>query len=78
MSQTFDFYDARAKESESEAERAELVMVRERALRSAAAWRGMANRALQIEEERVKADIARAERRAAEAEMAATIMTVEA
>ena len=72
MSQTFEFYDERAKEAEAAAHQSPLVMVRERELRSAAAWRDMANRAL-----KVKADAVRAERRAAEAaELAARAATV--
>ena len=73
MSQTFQFYDARAKESAAEAEKAELVMVRERAERSAAVWRSLANQAKQVERDRAKAELVRAERRAAEAEEAARI-----
>lgn len=68
MSQTFEFYDERARAAAAEADRAVLPRVRERALRSATAWRGMADRQLLIEAERVKADQARAERRAAELE----------
>ena len=73
MSQTFQFYDARAKESAAEAEKAELVMVRERAERSAAVWRSLANQAKKVERDRAKAELVRAERRAAEAEEAARI-----
>ena len=88
MSQTFEFYDERAKEAEAAAHQSPLVMVRERELRSAAAWRDMANRALKVEAttmvaearataDRVKADAVRAERRAAEsAELAARAATV--
>ena len=68
MSQTFEFYDQRAKSAEAEAERAMLDNVRDRELRSAKAWREMADRALLIEGERAKAEIYRAERRAAELE----------
>ena len=70
MSQTFDFYDERAKSAEAEAERAVLDNVRERELRSARAWRGMADRQLMIDAERVKAEEIRAARRAAELEAA--------
>ena len=77
MSQTCEFYDERAKEAEAAAHQSPLVMVRERELRSAAAWRDMANRALKVEADRVKADAVRAERRAAEAaELAARAATV--
>jgi len=68
MSQTYDFYDQRAKAAEAEAQQAVLGNVRDRELRSAKAWREMANRALLIEAERAKAEIYRAERRAAELE----------
>src|SRR5690606_21642865 len=71
MSQTFDFYDTRAREAAAEADRAELVMVRERALRAEKTWRGLANQARKIERDRAKAEEIRAERRAAEAEAAA-------
>lgn len=71
MSQTFDFYDARAREAATEAENAQLVMVRERALRAEKTWRGLANQAKKVERDRVKAEEIRAERRAAEAEAAA-------
>ena len=68
MSQTFDFYDARAREAATEAENAPLVMVRERALRAEKTWRGLANQARKIERDRAKAEEIRAERRAAELE----------
>ena len=68
MSQTYDFYDQRAKAAQAEADQAVLDNVRDRELRSAKAWREMANRALLIEAERAKAEIYRAERRAAELE----------
>jgi hypothetical protein len=67
VSQTFDFYDARARESEAAANMAELVMVRERELRSAAVWRSLAEQARKVEVSRVKAEEIRIERRAAEA-----------
>ena len=70
MSQTFEFYDERAKEAEAAAHQSPLVMVRERELRSARAWRGMADRQKIIDAERVKADDIRAARRAAELEAA--------
>ena len=66
MSQTFEFYDQRAKSAELEAERAQLDNVRDRELRSAKAWRGMADRQLMIDAERVKAEEIRSARRAAE------------
>lgn len=67
MSQTFEFYDARAKESAAEAEAAKLDNVRNRALRSEASWRFLAEQARKVAVERVKADRERAARREAEA-----------
>ncbi|MGB7408121.1 MAG: hypothetical protein WA908_06405 [Pontixanthobacter sp.] len=70
MSQNFEFYDTRAKEAAAEAEKATLDNVRNRALRSETAWREMADRAKQMEQER---EVARAEREARQqAEAAAT------
>jgi hypothetical protein len=74
MSQTFEFYDERARAAETEAERAVLNNVRERELRSAKAWRDMANRQLLIDAERVKAEEVRAARRAAELEAADAVL----
>jgi hypothetical protein len=45
MSLTTEFCEARAKEAGNEADRASLDNVRERALRSQAAWQAMADRA---------------------------------
>ena len=73
MSQTFDFYDTRARAAQEAAEEAVLDNVRDRELRSAAAWRGMADRQLSIDAERVKADAERAARRIAEAEALETL-----
>lgn len=49
MALTYKFLITRAEESAHEAEGAVLENVRQRALRSEAAWREMANRALKIE-----------------------------
>ena len=65
MNQTFAFYDARAKESATEAAAAQLDMVRERCLRSEKTWRTLADQALRVQAEREKADVARAERQEA-------------
>ncbi|KPL68687.1 hypothetical protein SZ64_11630 [Erythrobacter sp. SG61-1L] len=46
MALTYEFYMARAQEAANDAELAVLENVRERALRSEAAWREMADRAL--------------------------------
>ncbi len=77
MGQTWDFYDERARHAEGEAARALLDNVREREMRSAKAWREMADRARQIEAGRIKADEIRAERRAAELEAAIALQPVE-
>lgn len=66
MAQTFEFYDARAKEAAQEAVVATLDNVRERALRSAKVWRGMADQAKKVEEDRAKAVREKADRREAE------------
>ena len=70
MSQTFEFYAERAKAAEAAADQAQLDNVRDRELRSAKAWREMADRQLLIDSERAKAEVYRAERRAAELEAA--------
>jgi hypothetical protein len=70
MTLTYEFYVQRALAAETAADEASLANVRDRELRSAHAWREMANRQLMIEAERAKADEVRAERRAAEREAA--------
>jgi hypothetical protein len=50
MSQTLDLYLARADEAASEASHATLDNVRDRCLRSEAAWRDMADRQTRIEQ----------------------------
>jgi hypothetical protein len=67
MSQTFEFYDARAKESAAEAKAAVLENVRERARRSEATWRALADQARAVAEERTKVEQQKAARRAQEA-----------
>ena len=67
VSMTFEFYDLRARTAEAEADKAVLDNVRERELRSANAWRNMADRQLVIDAERIKSDAARIVRRAEEA-----------
>ena len=66
MATNHEFYIARAEESALEAAAASLDNVRERALRSEAVWRGMANRALTIEHDRETTKRDREERIAAE------------
>jgi hypothetical protein len=72
MSQTFEFYEARANEAAAEADAAALLMVRERALRAEKTWRGLASQAAKLGRERIKAEEIRNERRAAEAAELAT------
>ena len=55
MSQTFDFYDARADDAEAAAGRAELDNVRDRELRSAAVFRKLADQARKVLVDRAKA-----------------------
>ncbi len=66
MTLSYEFLMARAEEAATQASSALLVNVRERALRSEAAWREMADRALEIAGEREKARIEREDRQAAE------------
>ncbi len=70
MSQTFEFYDARAREAAAEAEQATLDNVRDRNLRAAKTWRGLADQARRVLAERNKAEQERVDRRRAEAEEA--------
>ena len=67
MAQTYEFYIARADEAAAAAKTATLDNVRERELRSEKTWRGLAEQARKSGEERVKAEEARAQKRAAEA-----------
>lgn len=66
MAQSYEFYCERADEAAALAAKATLDNVRERELRSEKTWRGLAEQARKTVAEREKADIARAERRAAE------------
>jgi hypothetical protein len=72
MSQTSDFYDARADEAEAAAGQAQLDNVRDRELRSAAVFRKLAEQARKLLIDRAKAEVIREERRAAEAQEAAS------
>ncbi|MFO6445997.1 hypothetical protein ACLBKU_02515 [Erythrobacter sp. NE805] len=71
MAQTYEFYCERADAAAALAEEATLDNVRERELRSERTWRGLAEHARKIAEERLKADAQRLERRAAEDALAA-------
>ena len=67
MSQTFEFYDARAKDAAAEAKAATLDNVRERSLRAEKTWRGLATQARKVKTEREKAVQARLDQQADEA-----------
>ena len=56
MSTHHDFCLARAEEALRDAEAAKLANVRERCLRSAAVWNGMAERAARTERKRAETD----------------------
>ncbi len=77
MNQTLEFYTQRVNDAEAEAAAATLDNVRDRALRSAATWRGLADQARRVAAERVKADRYREQRieaeRLAAAELAAQV-----
>ncbi|QZD94507.1 hypothetical protein [Qipengyuania gelatinilytica] len=65
MSQSYEFYCSRADEAAADAEAATLANVRERALRSEATWRGLAEQARAVAEQRQKIEEKKAEERAA-------------
>jgi len=55
MSQTFEFYDSRAREAAIEAQEAVLDNVRERSLRAEKTWRGLAEQARKVKIDRERA-----------------------
>jgi len=63
MSANVDFYLARAAENALAAEKTDLLNVRERCLRSAAAWQAMAERQSHIEEKKEQDALEKAQRR---------------
>ncbi|MEC9067960.1 hypothetical protein [Pelagerythrobacter marinus] len=73
MSQGFEFYQARAEESAAEARAAVLDNVRDRALRSEATWRALADQARAVAKERLRVENEKAVRRAEEAAEAAAL-----
>jgi hypothetical protein len=73
MSQGFEFYQARAEESAAEARAAVLDNVRDRALRSEATWRALADPARAVAKERLRVENEKAVRRAEEAAEAAAL-----
>ena len=71
MSISYEFATERAEEAARQAESAELHNVRDRALRSEAAWRDMADRARKTEESRAKREAAAEAARVVAASVAA-------
>ena len=67
MTQTFEFYNARAEEAAKEAERATLDNVRDRNLRAEKTWRGLANQARRVLIDRQNTEAAKIRRREEEA-----------
>lgn len=67
MSQSYEFYSARAKEAKAEAKAATLDNVRDRALRSEATWRGLADQARAVAKRREKLELEKAAEREAAA-----------
>ena len=67
MSQTYEFYAARASEAAAEAKKATLDNVRERALRSEATWLGLAKQAQAVARRREKIELEKAVEREAAA-----------
>ena len=54
MSQSYEFYCARADQAAAAADKAELANVRDRELRAEKTWRGLAEQARAVAEERAK------------------------
>jgi|TARA_R100000049_G_C1947316_1_gene93006 hypothetical protein len=54
MSQSYEFYCARADQAAAAANKAELANVRDRELRAEKTWRGLAEHARAVAEERAK------------------------
>ena len=54
MSQSYEFYCARADQAAAAADKAELANVRDRELRAETTWRGLAEHARAVAEERAK------------------------
>lgn len=73
MSQTFEFYDARAREAAEEAKNASLQNVKDRCLRAEKTWRGLADQARRVVLDRAKAERERVLRREAEERTAPSV-----
>ena len=67
MSQTYEFYTARAKEAAADARAATLDNVRDRALRSQATWEALADQARKVARQREKIESDKAAEREASA-----------
>ena len=63
VSQTYEFYAARAQEAAAEAKAATLDNVRDRALRSQATWQTLAKQARDVAEQRRKLEQQKADER---------------
>ena len=70
MAVSYEFYQQRADAAAAAAEKATLQNVRERELRAEETWRGLANQARAVAQQREKVEREKAEQRAAEAEAA--------
>lgn len=62
MSQSFAFYDQRARDAAAEAQGSTLDNVRDRNLRAEKTWRALADQAQKVEDDRKKAAVVRQER----------------
>ena len=67
MSQTYEFYSARANEAAAAAGKATLANVRDRELRAEKTWRGLAEQARKVKADRETAQAEKDAARAAEA-----------
>jgi len=66
MAQTFEFYEARAREAANEARATTLQNVKERNLRAEMTWRALADQARKVVDDRLKAEREREARREAD------------
>ena len=78
MSQSYEFYSERARESEAAAKEATLDNVRERAERAAKTWRALADQAKSVSAMRERVEREKAAERAAEAARVEEIQASEA
>lgn len=73
MTQTFEFYDARAKDAAAEASAATLDNVRDRNLRAEKTWRGLADQARRVLRDRQKTEAEKLRKRDELAAMASPL-----